>query len=118
MSLKKFLIKFSLILIVFSTLTGKSFSLEPEKFVQTVVDEATFILPVADVIDIDQEKARLAKEIENLDKEIGGYDKKLSNQGFLAKAPADVVETQKERREEAAQAVVKLKEAAARLSAL
>jgi valyl-tRNA synthetase len=86
--------------------------------IQTVLDEATFILPVADVIDIDQEKARLTKEIEKLDKEIGGYDKKLSNQGFLAKAPADVVETQKERREDAAQAVAKLKEAAARLAQL
>ena len=47
MSLKKFLIKFSLILIVFSTLTGKSFSLEPEKFVQTVVDEASLVLAKA-----------------------------------------------------------------------
>ena len=44
MSIKKFLIKFSLILIVFCTFTGKSFSLEPEKFVQTVVDEASLIL--------------------------------------------------------------------------
>ena len=47
MSLKKFLIKFSLILIVFSTLAGKSFSLEPEKFVQTVVDEASLVLAKA-----------------------------------------------------------------------
>jgi len=47
MSLKKFLIKFSLILIVFSTLTGKSFSLEPEKFIQTVVDEASLVLAKA-----------------------------------------------------------------------
>ena len=47
MSLKKFLIKFSLILIVFSTLTEKSFSLEPEKFVQTVVDEASLVLAKA-----------------------------------------------------------------------
>ena len=47
MSLKKFLFKFSLILIVFSTLTEKSFSLEPEKFVQTVVDEASLVLAKA-----------------------------------------------------------------------
>ena len=44
MSLKKFLFKFSLILIVVSTLAGKSFSLEPEKFVQTVVDQASLVL--------------------------------------------------------------------------
>jgi len=44
MSLKKFLFKFSLILIVFSTFTGKSFSLEPKEFVQSVANEASLIL--------------------------------------------------------------------------
>ena len=44
MSLKKFLIKFSLILIVFSTFTGKSFSLEPKEFVQSIANEASLIL--------------------------------------------------------------------------
>ena len=44
MSFKKFLIKFSLILIVFSTFTGKSFSLEPKEFVQSVTNEASLIL--------------------------------------------------------------------------
>ena len=44
MSFKKFLIKFSLILIVFSAFTGKSFSLEPKEFVQSVANEASLIL--------------------------------------------------------------------------
>ena len=44
MSLKKFLIKFSLILIVCSTFIGKSFSLEPKEFVQSVANEASLIL--------------------------------------------------------------------------
>ena len=44
MSLKKFLFKFSLILIVFSGLIGKSFSLEPKDFVQSVVDQASLVL--------------------------------------------------------------------------
>ena len=44
MSLKKFLIKFSLILIVFSVFIGKSFSLEPLEFVQSVANEASLIL--------------------------------------------------------------------------
>ena len=44
MSTKKFLFKFSLVLIVFFTLIGKSFSLEPKDFVQSVVDEASSIL--------------------------------------------------------------------------
>ena len=44
MSLKKFLIKFSLILIVFSVFIGKSFSLEPKEFVQSLANEASLIL--------------------------------------------------------------------------
>ena len=44
MSLKKFLIKFSLILIVFSVFIGKSFSVEPKEFVQSVANEASLIL--------------------------------------------------------------------------
>ena len=44
MSLKKFLIKFSLILIVFSVFIGKSFSLEPKEFVQSVANEASLVL--------------------------------------------------------------------------
>ena len=44
MNFKKFLIKFSLLLILFSTFVGKSFSTEPGKFVQSVVDEASAVL--------------------------------------------------------------------------
>ena len=44
MSLKKFLIKFSLILIVFSVFIGKSFSLEPGEFVQSVANQASLVL--------------------------------------------------------------------------
>ena len=44
MNFKKYLIKFSLILILFSTFVEKSFSLEPEKFVQSVVNEASLVL--------------------------------------------------------------------------
>jgi len=44
MSLKKILFKFSLILIIFSTLTSKSFSLEPKDFVQSVADQSSLVL--------------------------------------------------------------------------
>ena len=44
MSVKKYLIKFFLILVLFSSFIGKSFSLEPEKFVQSVVNKASLIL--------------------------------------------------------------------------
>ena len=73
MSLKKFLIKFSLILIVFSTLTGKSFSLEPEKFVQTVVDEASLVLVEAFTREQKMEKLKsIAKKMVDI-RGIGYY---------------------------------------------
>ena len=73
MSLKKFLIKFSLILIVFSTLTGKSFSLEPEKFVQIVVDEASLVLVKAFTREQKMEKLKsIAKKMVDI-RGIGYY---------------------------------------------
>jgi len=72
----------------------------PKGAVQIVIDEATAFLPLADAIDLDQERARLKRDIGKLDGEIGKIDKKLANQQFLAKAPPEVVEEQKERRAE------------------
>jgi valyl-tRNA synthetase len=88
----------------------------PEGAVQTVLDEATLALPLADVIDLDAERSRLAKEIDKLAKEIAGYDKKLANQSFLAKAPESVVAEQHDRRREASDAKAKLENALERLS--
>ena len=89
----------------------------PAGSIQDVVGEATIVLPLADVIDLEQERARLQKEIDRADGEIAKIDKKLSNRGFIAKAPADVVEENRERREEAEQARAKLAEALKRLAA-
>ncbi len=89
----------------------------PAGSIQDVVGEATVVLPLADVIDLEQEKARLQKEIGRADGEIAKIDKKLSNRGFLAKAPPDVVEENRERRDEADRARAKLAEALKRLEA-
>ncbi len=86
--------------------------------VQVVVDEATVLLPLAEVIDLNQEKARLAKEIAKLSGEIDKVEKKLGNQAFVAKAPPEVVEEQRERRDEWAAARAKLTEALERLAAV
>ena len=84
--------------------------------VQIILDETTLVLPLADVIDIGAEKARLRREIAKLDDEIGKFDKKLANEGFLAKAPPEVVEEQNERRADAALKKDKIAEALGRLS--
>ena len=86
--------------------------------VQVVVDEATAALAVGDVIDVSQEVDRLEKEISKVEGEIGKIEKKLANGNFIAKAPAEVVEEQRERAAEYQQSHDKLSEALKRLSTL
>ena len=90
----------------------------PKGAVQDVIDEATIVLPIAGVIDVAQEKARLQKEISRLDGEITKFEKKLTNEGFLSKAPPEVVEEQKEKCAEAVLTRDKLGAAHKRLAAL
>src|SRR3546814_8675023 len=72
----------------------------PKGSLQFVHDEATVALPLADVIDIAEERSRLQKEIAKADGEIAKLGRKLGNEQFLAKAPQEVVEEQRERSEE------------------
>ena len=73
MSIKKFLFKFSLVLIVFSLFAGKSFSLEPKEFVRSVVDEASSILTKSFTIEQKIEKLKsIAKKTVDI-KGIGYY---------------------------------------------
>ncbi len=88
----------------------------PRGSVQDVLDECTLVLPLAEVIDLAQEQARLKKEMDKLKGEITKLDKKLSNQQFLAKAPEDVVEEQRERLADSQQAMSKLQSALERLA--
>ncbi len=88
----------------------------PKDSAQLVIGEATFVLPLAGVIDIFVERARLAKEVDKLDDEIDKIDKKLNNPQFVSKAPEEVIEEQKQRREEAVNRRDRLKEALGRLS--
>ncbi len=90
----------------------------PKGSVQVVLDEATLVLPLANVIDIAQEQSRLAREIDKLGSEIARLDKKLANADFLAKAPAEVVDEQRERRKEFAETKAKLDEALGRLATM
>ena len=88
----------------------------PEGAAQDVLDSVTLILPLAGVIDLDQERARLEKETSKLDADIRKYDSKLSNEGFLSKAPEAVIEEQKSRRREALKSIEQIKEALARIT--
>ncbi|MBS3670432.1 valine--tRNA ligase [Vreelandella boliviensis] len=60
-----------------------------------LVGDMEVLVPMADLIDKDAEIARLSKEIEKQDKLIGGIEKKLGNDGFIAKAPVAVVDKER-----------------------
>src|SRR5262249_10578298 len=70
----------------------------PKGAAQIVLGEATAALPLAGVIDMDAERARLSREMDKCATEIRKIDAKLANASFLAKAPPEVVEENRERR--------------------
>jgi valyl-tRNA synthetase len=84
--------------------------------VQIVVGEATVSMPLAGVIDISAEKARLAKEVDRIAKDIAKIEAKLGNEQFMAKAKEEVVEEQRERLAEATALRAKTEAALARLA--
>ena len=75
--------------VVFGNAPGK------EKTVKAVTTAATCEVPLGDLVDKDKEIERLTKELENVTGEIVRAEGKLNNQGFLAKAPAQLVESEK-----------------------
>ena len=83
--------------------------------VQLVVRGELVELPLAGVIDLAAERARLAKEMAKCDADIARVDAKLSNPNFAARAPEEVVEEEKEKREEAHARKGKIAEALERL---
>ena len=88
----------------------------PKSFAQILVRGGVAAMPLAGVIDLDAERARLAKETAKLEGELKKLDAKLANEGFLAKADEEVIEEHRERREETAARIEKLNAALARLS--
>ena len=70
---------------------------KPEKAVTAVVAGITAYMPLADMIDLDKEMARIKAEIAKMDKEIALASGKLKNPGFVDKAPAAVVEKEREK---------------------
>ncbi|NRT70876.1 valine--tRNA ligase [Clostridium beijerinckii] len=70
----------------------------PANAVSLVVKGGELFMPLLDLVDKDKELDRLNKEAKKLEGEIDRIDKKLGNQGFVAKAPAAVVDAEKEKR--------------------
>jgi valyl-tRNA synthetase len=87
----------------------------PKSSIQLIIRGEVAALPLEGVIDLDAERGRLAKEIQKLDVEVGKIDAKLGNADFIKRAPEEVVDEQRERREEAVTRKSKMEEALSRL---
>ena len=78
--------------------------------VTVVTHAAKLSMPLAELVDLEKEKARIAKELKKNKGELEKLDKKLSNPGFLAKAPENVVAAEKERAEKLTALIAQLEE--------
>ncbi|WP_062229301.1 valine--tRNA ligase [Aureimonas frigidaquae] len=87
----------------------------PANAAQIVVGGVTYALPLAGVIDIAAERVRLTKAIQKLNGEIDRIDKKLGNERFVANAPDEVVQQEREKRHDYEQERDALQAAASRL---
>jgi valyl-tRNA synthetase len=87
----------------------------PQGAMQLVIRGEVAVLPLAGVIDLAAEQARLAKEMAKADADIARVDAKLGNPNFVARAPEEIIEEEKDKREEAQLRKSKLAEALERL---
>ena len=73
----------------------------PEKtdgMVSVVTDNARMFMPMAELVDMEKEKARMEKELANAEKQMAGQIAKLSNDNFVTRAPENVVNAEREKK--------------------
>ena len=83
--------------------------------VTAVTDSARIFIPLSDIIDSDKELARLEKEKKKVLKDVDFLSSKLSNDGFLAKAPQQLIDTQRQKLEKAKEKLDKIEQSIAAL---
>ncbi|MGE5551614.1 MAG: valine--tRNA ligase [Bacteroidota bacterium] len=88
---------------------------KPDKAMSAVAGGVQIFLPLADLVDLAREASRLRKEMDEASKEVARLSAKLANEGFLSKAPAAVVDKERDKLAEAEQRRDKL---AARLASI
>lgn len=72
----------------------------PDKTMSAVITGAEIFVPLAGLIDIEQEIQRLEKELKKLNAEVDRVEKKLANQNFIAKAPEKIVEEERNKKKD------------------
>ncbi len=83
--------------------------------VSAVIHDGVIYMPFAELVDIEKEKERLSKEREKLVKEVERVEKKLSNQGFVSKAPEKVIAEEKAKMEKYSNMLAQVEEQIKRL---
>ena len=86
-----------------------------ENAVKIITDSATIHIPLGDLVDFEAERARLKKELDTMESEIKRAEGKLSNEGFVSRAPAAVVEAEKAKLEKYKEKRDSIREAIAKL---
>ena len=90
-------------------------TVDAQGMVTIATHAARLYLPLAELVDLEKEKARIQKELDKNRKELDKLETKLNNPGFVNKAPAQVVEAERERANKLKALLVKLEESAAAL---
>jgi valyl-tRNA synthetase len=82
---------------------------KPKVAASSVLDGMDLIIPLEGIMDFAEEQSRVEKELKKIEKDLIFLDKKLSNQNFVAKAPPDIIEKDKQRRLALSEKQTKLK---------
>ena len=94
---------------------GSDEAMTAQGMVTVTTHAARIFMPLAELVDLEKEKARIQKELDKNRKELDKLETKLNNPGFVNKAPAQVVEAERERANKLKALLVKLEESAAAL---
>ena len=89
-----------------------------EDMAQCVTPDAKLYLPLAQLVDLEKELARIEKESENARKEIARAEAQLSNEKFVSRAPANVIQAQRDKLEQSRKLLAQLAESEERLRKL
>ena len=93
-------------------------AIHPEKSASAVTDPCELFIPLGELVDVEKELARLDKDLKNAESEVVRADGKLKNEKFVAKAPANLVEAEREKLIASQARVEKLKARIAEMEAL
>ena len=69
-----------------------------EGMVSVVTDNARMFMPMAELVDLEKEKARIEKDLANAEKQLASQNAKLANQNFVTRAPEQVVNVEREKK--------------------